>query len=52
VVAAHAIDSQGDRGGRGHGILELKTVEKNSKPQKQKPDATYKVAPGLFRLEG
>jgi hypothetical protein len=32
--------------------LDSKLEKANQKPQKQKPDATLKVAPGLLRLEG
>ena len=53
VVAAHTIDSQSDRGGRGHGILGLKTGQYKSKATKTKARGySKKVAPGLLRLEG
>jgi hypothetical protein len=32
--------------------LDSKRENTNQKPQKQKPDATLKVAPGLLRLQG
>jgi hypothetical protein len=32
--------------------LSTKPEYTKQKPQKQKPDATLKVAPGLLRLEG
>ena len=46
VVAAHAVDRHGDRGGRGHDILGLKTgINAGHKPKS--PRLLVKVAPGL-----